>query len=106
MKRCTVWNRPGGPRLGLIGILRSCRRRGLAIVLIAQAFGVLYRRGQLAASCEADETNTASNALMARLSASRVGQCRTGSARTPVARYSLIHITATRRMRPGSSRVA
>jgi hypothetical protein len=68
-----VWNRPGGPRLGLIGTLRPYRRRGLAMALIARAFGVLHRRGQPEASCEVDRTNTASNALVAGLNARRVG---------------------------------
>jgi ribosomal protein S18 acetylase RimI-like enzyme len=68
-----VWNRPGSPRLGLIGTLPRYRRRGLAIGLIAEAFGVLHRRGEHEAACEVDEANTASNSLMMLLGARRVG---------------------------------
>jgi len=68
-----VWNRPVGPRLGLIGVLPAYRGRGLAIALLNQAFGVLHRRGRSAVDCEVDHTNTASNALLTGLGARRVG---------------------------------
>jgi RimJ/RimL family protein N-acetyltransferase len=68
-----VWNRPDVPRLGLIGVLPSHRRRGLATALIAAVFNMLHGRGQPQVSCEVDETNTASNTLMRRLGARRVG---------------------------------
>jgi ribosomal protein S18 acetylase RimI-like enzyme len=57
----------------LIGALPPWRRRGLAVALLAQAFGVLYDRGLLEATCEVDQTNTASNALMIGLGARRTG---------------------------------
>lgn len=60
-------------RLGLIGVLPRYRRRGLAIALITRTFGVLSARGQADVSCEVDESNVASNALMAGLGARRVG---------------------------------
>jgi ribosomal protein S18 acetylase RimI-like enzyme len=60
-------------RLGLIGVLPAYRRRGLAGALLARVFGVLATRGQAEVSCEVDETNVASNALMAGLGARRVG---------------------------------
>lgn len=68
-----VWVRPGVSRLGLIGVLPRYRRRGLAIALITRTFGVLSARGQADVSCEVDESNVASNALMAGLGARRVG---------------------------------
>jgi GNAT superfamily N-acetyltransferase len=68
-----IWVRPRVSRLGLIGVLPTYRRRGLAVALIARTFGVLSARGQTELSCEVDETNAASNALMAGLGARRVG---------------------------------
>jgi RimJ/RimL family protein N-acetyltransferase len=70
-----VWIRRDGraPRLGLIGVRPAHRQRGLARALVAQAFGVLRERGVPEVVAEADETNTASNALMASFGARRVG---------------------------------
>ena len=68
-----VWNRPGGPRLGLIGVGRLYRRRGLARSLLAQAFGVLHDRGKAEVVAEVDVTNTGSNRLLGGLGAWRIG---------------------------------
>lgn len=68
-----VWNKPGRARLGLIGVLPAYRRQGCARALIAEAFGVLHQRGRAEVSCEVDETNIASNALILGLGARRVG---------------------------------
>jgi GNAT superfamily N-acetyltransferase len=68
-----VWITASGPRLGLIGVLPAYRRRGLATALLATALGVLGRRGQSEVRCEVDETDIASNALMASVAARRVG---------------------------------
>jgi ribosomal protein S18 acetylase RimI-like enzyme len=66
-----VWNSPGRPRLGLIGVCRSYRRRGLASTLLARAFRVLHERGQAVVTAEADDTNLASRSLLLRLGAQR-----------------------------------
>jgi RimJ/RimL family protein N-acetyltransferase len=68
-----VWIRESGPRLGLIGVLPTHRRHGLALALLAEAFDVLRGRGESSVSCEVDQANVASNALMARLGARLVG---------------------------------
>lgn len=68
-----VWARPQVSRLGLIAVLPAYRRRGLASALLATAFGVIAARGQAEVVCEVDETNVASNALMAGLGARRIG---------------------------------
>jgi ribosomal protein S18 acetylase RimI-like enzyme len=68
-----VWIRTPRPRLGLIGVLPDFRRRGLAMALLGQAFGVVRVRGVPEVECEVDETNVASNALMRALGARRVG---------------------------------
>jgi RimJ/RimL family protein N-acetyltransferase len=68
-----VWRMPGRPRLGLIGVTRPYRRRGLAGVLLARAFAVLYRRGQAEVTAEADDANTTSRSLLLGLGARREG---------------------------------
>ena len=68
-----VWNGPRPlPRLGLIGVLRDHRRRGLARALISAAFNVLHDRGATVVTAEADETNTASLTLLASFGAAKV----------------------------------
>jgi GNAT superfamily N-acetyltransferase len=66
-----VWNGPGRPRLGLIGVCRPYRRRGLARALLARAFRVLHERGQTVVTAEADDANLASGSLLLSLGASR-----------------------------------
>jgi RimJ/RimL family protein N-acetyltransferase len=68
-----VWNDPGGPRLGLIAVGRPHRRRGLATVLLAQAFAVLHERGKTEVAAEADVANVGSNTLLGGLGARRIG---------------------------------
>ncbi|APU15461.1 MULTISPECIES: GNAT family N-acetyltransferase [Actinoalloteichus] len=68
-----VWNRQPRPRLGLIGTAADHRRRGVARHLLAEAFGVLHRRGHHEVTCEVDERNTASNALLLGVGARREG---------------------------------
>lgn len=68
-----VWIRSGGPRLGLIGVLRPYRRRGLALALLARAFGVVHDRGRTEVTCEVDQANAASNAMLAAMGARRTG---------------------------------
>ena len=68
-----AWNRPDSPRLGLIGIGRGYRRRGLARVLLAQVLASLHQRGQSDVVAEVDVTNTGSNRLLTSLGARRTG---------------------------------
>jgi ribosomal protein S18 acetylase RimI-like enzyme len=68
-----VWNNPGTLRLGLIAVLPSYRRRGLARSLLARAFGVLDHRGQAEVSAEVDDANIASTTLLTGLGARRTG---------------------------------
>jgi GNAT superfamily N-acetyltransferase len=66
-----VWDNPRAPRLGLVGVVPSHRRRGLARVLLARAFRVMHEDGKKEVSAEADETNAASVALLTSLGARR-----------------------------------
>jgi ribosomal protein S18 acetylase RimI-like enzyme len=68
-----VWISPGRPRLGLIAVLPSYRRRRLASLLLARAFRVLHERGKKEVTAEVDDTNAASRSLMTKLGARRIG---------------------------------
>ena len=66
-----VWNTPGRPRLGLVGVVRSYRRRGLATVLLARVFRTLHQQGKTEVTAEADDTNAPSKSLLLRFGAER-----------------------------------
>jgi RimJ/RimL family protein N-acetyltransferase len=68
-----VWNRPRQPRLDLVGVTSGYRRRGLAKMLLAAVFAPLCDRGISEVAAEADAANAASNALLSRIGARRVG---------------------------------
>jgi len=68
-----VWNDPGNPRLGLIGVVAAHRRRGVARALLAAAFRALHDRGFGQVAAEVDVTNAASTELLRRLGARRTG---------------------------------
>jgi ribosomal protein S18 acetylase RimI-like enzyme len=68
-----VWNNPSGPRLGLIGVLRAHRRRGLARALLAHVFAVLHERDEATVTAEVDDGNGASTTLIRSLGARRTG---------------------------------
>src|SRR5580700_4723993 len=68
-----VWKHPRQPRLGLVGVTPGYRRRGLAKILLAAVFAPLCDRGISEVAAEADAANAASNALLSRIGARRVG---------------------------------
>lgn len=68
-----IWAHRKHARLGLVGVRRSCRRRGLARALLAAAFRPLHARGTTGVLAEADVTNTAATALLAGVAARRTG---------------------------------
>lgn len=68
-----VWNRLPRPRLGMIGVTRPHRRRGVASALLARVLDVLHQRGITELTAEVDVTNVGSNTLMARLGGRVVG---------------------------------
>ena len=68
-----VWSHPRRARLGLVGVAPGYRRRGLAKILLAAVFAPLSERGISEVAAEADAANTASNALLSRIGARRVG---------------------------------
>lgn len=69
-----VWLRAAGPHLGLIGVRREYRRRGIASALLARVFGVLAARGIAEVTTEIDVTNLASRATIEPLGARVVGE--------------------------------
>jgi RimJ/RimL family protein N-acetyltransferase len=68
-----VWRGTRVPRLGLLGVLRWHRRRGLARALLHAAFAPLAERGIELVSAEADATNGPSRTLLHSLGARRTG---------------------------------
>jgi ribosomal protein S18 acetylase RimI-like enzyme len=70
---CRVWIRPEHPRLGLIGVRRALRQRGIARWLIGEAFAVLHARGEREVWTEVDEMNVASRTLLEGLGGRVVG---------------------------------
>jgi ribosomal protein S18 acetylase RimI-like enzyme len=68
-----VWRGTQVPRLGLIGVLRWHRRKRIAEALLHTVLSTLDERGVEQVAAEADPTNTASQALLAKLGAHRTG---------------------------------
>lgn len=68
-----VWMNPGGPRLGLVGVRRAFRRRGIGAALLARAFAAVAATGAETITAEYDTENRASHALALHLGARRVG---------------------------------
>jgi ribosomal protein S18 acetylase RimI-like enzyme len=64
---------PRQPRLGLIGVLPSYRRLGLARALLSAAMRPLHERGIGTVSTEADELNLAAQGLLKEIGAIRTG---------------------------------
>jgi ribosomal protein S18 acetylase RimI-like enzyme len=52
------------PRIGLVAVLASEQRRGIARALLAHALGTLHRSGHAAAWAEVHEANRAASALL------------------------------------------
>ena len=61
------------PRIGLVAVLATEQRHGIARALLSQALGELHRSGFEAATAEVDETNEAAMALFEGLGARRMG---------------------------------
>jgi RimJ/RimL family protein N-acetyltransferase len=68
-----IWRASRVPRLGLVGVRRPYRRRGLATALLHAAFRPLADRGFTQVTAEADVTNVPSRTLLARFGARRTG---------------------------------
>lgn len=68
-----VWKRPEKARLGMIGVLRSERRQGLARALMAHVVAALADRRVEAMTAEVDDANAASIALITGLGGRSVG---------------------------------
>lgn len=67
-----VWMNLSGPRLGLVGVRREYRRRGIASALLACALQAVAATGATTVTAEHDLANRASAMLAARLGARRL----------------------------------
>lgn len=68
-----VWMTPGKPRLGMIGVRRGHRRRGIASALLARALEAVRASGGTEVTTEYDHENSASRSLLERLGARLLG---------------------------------
>ena len=68
-----IWKNRAGPRLDLVGVRASYRRRGVARALLSRAFAVLSARGEASVVAEADDANVAAISLLTALGARRYG---------------------------------
>jgi len=68
-----AWRTGHSGRLGLLGVRQPHRRRRLALTLLETALRPLREKGVALVTAEADSTNSAAQALLARLGATRTG---------------------------------
>ncbi len=67
-----IWMNPGRPRLGLLGVRREWRRRGIAWLLLRRALAAVEGHGGTEVVAEFDVGNAASGAIAERLGARRI----------------------------------
>lgn len=68
-----IWMNRDVPRLGMVGVRRPYRRRGIGAALVRLALGPVAETGADFVTAEYDLTNDASAALFRRLGARRLG---------------------------------
>ncbi|WP_371402981.1 GNAT family N-acetyltransferase [Kribbella sp. NBC_00662] len=68
-----VATRTRRPRIGLVAVLATERRHGIARSLLSHVLAELHRAGTVAVTAEVDETNTAALALFEELGAEHTG---------------------------------
>ncbi len=68
-----IWMNAGGPRLGMVGTVRSRRRQGLARALLRGVFQAVAATGATTVTTEVDDTNTASLTLLSGLGGTATG---------------------------------
>lgn len=88
-----IWMSPKSPRLGMVGVRREHRRRGIGSALLAHALRAVRASGAAEVRTEYDLANSGSRALLERIGADRV--------RTVV---ELLYEPLSRRPLPGRER--
>jgi RimJ/RimL family protein N-acetyltransferase len=68
-----IWMNRAGPRIGMFGVLRAHRRRGITLALLARCLLTAREAGHRTTTSEYDETNDASRGVFARLGARQTG---------------------------------
>lgn len=81
---CRIWMNESGPRLGMVGVTRPYRRRGVARALAAAALRAVAAAGAGSVVAEYDRTNAASAALAAGVDAEVVGESVEFTSETPL----------------------
>ena len=68
-----IWMNRSGPRIGMFGVLRAHRRRGIALALLARCLVAARDGGHRTATSEYDEKNEESGGVFERLGARQTG---------------------------------
>ena len=68
-----IWMNPSGPRIGMFGVRREHRRRGITVALLARCLSAVRDTGCRTATSEYDQTNEASAAVFERMKARQTG---------------------------------
>jgi len=68
-----IWMNRSGPRIGMFGVLRVHRRRGITLALLARCLLAVRDIGHRTATSEYDQTNEGSKAVFERLGARQTG---------------------------------
>ncbi|MGH2382145.1 MAG: GNAT family N-acetyltransferase [Candidatus Limnocylindria bacterium] len=68
-----IWTNRAGPRIGMFGVLRAHRRRGITLALLARCLLVARDAGHRTTTSAYDETNDASRGIFERLGARQTG---------------------------------
>jgi RimJ/RimL family protein N-acetyltransferase len=68
-----VWMNRLRPRIGMFGVLRAYRRRGITLALLARCLRAARDEGHRTATSEVDEKNEASRGVFERLGARQAG---------------------------------
>jgi RimJ/RimL family protein N-acetyltransferase len=69
-----VWMNSRGPRIGMFGVVRPHRRRGITMALLARCLRAAREAGYGTATSNYDEGNDASRGVFHRLGATQVGR--------------------------------
>jgi RimJ/RimL family protein N-acetyltransferase len=69
-----VWMNSRGPRIGMFGVVRPHRRRGITLALLARCLRAAREAGYGTATSNYDEGNDASRGVFHRLGATQVGR--------------------------------
>ena len=99
-----IWMNRAGPRIGMFGVLRPHRRRGITLGLLARCLVAARELGHRKATSEFDETNEASKGVFERLNARQTGTAIEFATSTPAVQAPVFVISG--QLASGKSTIA